>query len=472
MDGRRSFESDLGETNRAADVLCFENRHLPGWLRLHSRGSGRCVRIEILERLTLALDFEGRECAWLWQPARGKELRIRKPPGLLRPLEDPNALALLGQSRVETVVDRGHCRMPTLHECQEAMRYEIARNPELRNWAADWHRLLNDLLGPALELSERSSMTPGGDIRIEHFQRVWWRQAAFSDVESNAPGLLPLLNLWLASGLEPEHRGPVLSTLKRLVCECTDCGPATWRWLLRWGADPLLNFAQAAAANDEPCRQWQVLCSVLGLWTRASLPPPLPPALARAWGRREARRSTLTDYCPERVAIFARHLSENPPALCADELADQLIRLRKPCDRPDSNQKRSGWKWLKRELQHLSSNIPCSAPTLNALRRAAPAEMTVSGVRFANLSSPAEIFEEGQRLDHCMADYPLRIARSGDLHYSLRHSETGERLGTLSIQLSEESLSLKELAGPGNSRPSPMMRTAALALCRALVGTK
>lgn len=472
IQGRQSSKPGSEMVKAEANILPPMSRRSPEWTRLRFLDSERCVRVEVLERLTLMIDFQSRECAWFWRPARGEELRIRDQPGLLRPLDDANILALLGQSYVESGPYYRKRRVPSLSECQNAMRLEMARNPVLRNWAPEWRQLVQELLGSVLDLAERSRTDADVDLALSDFNRVWRREDEFMDVANNSPDLLPLLNLWLASGQEQEFRSPALSAIREAICSLSDCGPATWRWLLHSGASSPLSFVLAVEPDIEPARRWRVISSFLGLWTRAGLPPALPPAIARAWGRRETPMSSLSDYCPDRLAIFARQISKNPPSQRPDELAEQLIRLRGVANRPDSNQKRSGWKWLDRELQQLCPFVACDPATLDALRQRPPEEIVVSGVRFVSLSTPAEVLEEGRALDHCMADHPLGIARSGDLHYSLRDFETDDRIGTLSVTPCRESLVLKELAGPGNSAPSQRMLSAAQALCQILAAPR
>lgn len=470
--GRQSSRPDSGTARTAADKLTHISRRTPKWARMRSRSSERRIRVEVLEHLTLMVDFESRECAWFWRPARGKALRMRNPPGLLRPLDDANVLALLGQSYVEPGFHYRKCRMPSLSECQNAMRLEIARNPVLRNWATEWRQLVREVLGSVLDLAERSRTDAEVDLALSDFNRVWQREGEFVDVANNAPELLPLLNLWFASGQEQGVRSPALNVLREAICSSPDCGPATWRWLLHWGVSSSLGFVLAVEPDIQPSRRWRVITRFLGLWTRAGLPPALPPAIVREWGRRENPMSSFSDYCPDRLAIFARQISKNLSSQRPDEIAEQLMRLRDVAVRPDSNQKRSGWKWLDRELQQLCPVYPCDPATLNALRQRPPEEIVVSGVRFVSLSTPAEVLEEGRALNHCMADHPLGIARSGDLHYSLRDFETNDRIGTLSVTPCRESLVLKELAGPGNSDPSPRMLSAAQALCQVLAAPR
>ncbi len=468
IQGRQSSGPNSERVNAARNRLTSMSGRPPEWARLRCWEAEQHMRVEVLERLVLILDLKSRECAWFWQPARGEELRIRNQPGLLRPFDDPNALALLGQSYVRLGARCKSRRMPTLFECQEAMRLELARNPMFRNWIPEWRQLIHSLLGPVLELSERSRAVAGSDLELSDLNRVWRHKSAFFDLANNSPALLPLLNLWFASGQEQECRGPVLGALREVICALPYCGPATWRWLLRWGVSSPLSFVQEMTPDSAPARRWQVLGDLLGLWTRAGLPPPLPTSLARAWARREAPMSSLSNYCPDRLAIFAREIGKNLPSRRLDELADQLITLRGLPNRPDPNQKRSGWKWLDRELRQRCPVIPCSPAALDSLRQGLPEEVVASGVRFVHLSTPAELFEEGRNLGHCMADHPLEIARSGDLHYSLREIETDDRIGTLSVKPCRESLVLKELAGPGNSAPTRRLLSAALALGRVL----
>lgn len=437
--------SNLSVVTAATREILEALGELPDWIRIHVQKRPGHMNIELLGRLTLALNSVDKTLAWYWRTDAGM-LRIRQQPSLTQPLADYNVLALLGQTLDGQSATDPYARKASPRCCAAAMARRIVCNEQLDCWEIQWGRVLRATLGDALELALYSCPTEGRDLSTDHLKRIWRHQDAFLDVRDNAAGLVPLLGLWLSAGYRLQDNESPLGALRRCICEIPGCSPATWRWLQRWGARSLTSLVQGARSKDGGIAHWAALSSLLELWSRAGLPPPLPLTVAELWGRMIPRPSRLLGCCPERLAILAHHLNDTRSSrlegLESQDVVDCLMRLQDPLPPLDRNQKRAGLAWLRRELQHFSLSVSCEGLDATTNRTVLRSPIVVSGVRFVPLLDAQEIEEEGHRLQHCMGDDPQSFVFSSDLHFSLRCPDTDKSLATCSFSHSHVSNAL------------------------------
>ncbi|MDX2258357.1 MAG: PcfJ domain-containing protein [Hyphomicrobiaceae bacterium] len=83
----------------------------------------------------------------------------------------------------------------------------------------------------------------------------------------------------------------------------------------------------------------------------------------------------------------------------------------------------------------------------------------LGGMRIVRLSTQAQLYEEGQKMRHCVGTYFGAVARGECLIFSVRDGI--ERIATLELRrryVTKGPLSLVQLQGPGNTRVAPPVR--------------
>ena len=463
----RSWTYQCEERAIASAPTCASEPNGPGgvpsWIRIVGNGPLEQIQIEVFRRLILRIRSADCTCAWYWRTVSGAEIKMGCQPSLLRPLSDSNVLALLGQDLIGPPVGEKTVQMASPQQCAQAMRVSIESDPALRHWPTDWYRILRGVLGSLLELALLAEPAKGCDIRPEVVELVWQNQAAFEDVRINNAGLLPVMSIWLLCGRELKASESPLRTLRTAVSGILDCGPATWRWLQCWGIAPILPLVHGTSRGDNRRSQWSALSRVLRLWTRAGLPPPLRQQVAMEWGRRIRGPQDLLTSCPERLAIIASyvHARKSSPLDMeeVEELGDCLMRLEEDWQPLDRNQKRAGWKWLRRDIHRFSMSVPFLVPLEDEAFPVLIEPTAVSGVRFVPLLNFQAIEEEGREQQHCMGEYPGRFIQSG-MHFSLRCAETDRRLATCTFAFRGHRLVLRQFSGYHNARPCRRIFTA------------
>lgn len=460
------------DTNPHRKATALEPKPLPvtsgpGWLQ----SSGPCSNGEhllcIVERLELRLEHTEQRCAWYWRSSPTDIPRpMRQQPDLLAPLADPDVLALLGDQLLKQSPDHDPHDMPTMASCREAMQAHLDREPAFTDWQADWQHALSIFDSELFDLACQASLTPGRALSAQLYTCVWQHRAAFRDVASNAPGLMPLLALALADNWQPSTPRSALKDLRRRVCELPACGPATWRWLNQHGTQAI--HPLISQLSDGP---WTALAAFLSLWTRAGLPPPLPESAMAEWAGHLCRASQLHQPCPDRIAIIARHaesLAEPPAACVAQELAVAMVCiLDTTLPALDRNQKRAGWPRLKRELQQYRQH-PEDEMVMSRLRDRLPASIRIEGFDLAILRDHAAIVEEGERLNHCMKDNPFAFQQDARLHFSIHCARTSQPMATCTLVGRGQRLILASLFGIENGSVPAAARRAAQRLARQL----
>jgi len=471
--GQGSVENPVTEAGVPSDGAPGDLGGLPEWIQVPINNDREMIRIELLGRLSLCLDSSSRTCAWHWRTEGGEDLKIRQQPSLTRPLDDRNVRVLLGQALVNQRAVSPYEAKATPQQCAALMTRWLQDDEQFRQWEVKWMGALYETLGHLMELAVQSSMTDPKMMSTLHLQKVWRNRVAFEDVERNAPAMLPVLAVWLLAGHRLRYREAPLQTLKQAISELPECGPATWRWLQRWGLRAFLPLIPEVAIDDSGKSIWFALSCFLELWSSAGLPPPLPTTLARQWGRNLFCPSELLICCPERVAILAHSLHAERNIQLAEheieEILECLSMIRSRLPPLDKNQKRAGWAWLRQDLQRFSMPIPWVVPAETVTWPSFTDAMVVAGVRFVPLLTVDEIAEEGRRLEHCMITQPHCFAESKDCHFSLRCPETDKSLATCTILFADGALRLINFAGPENTHPPRMLFSAVKAFCSELV---
>ena len=438
------------------------------WLRKSIDPDTGCREFSMFGRLVLRLDPASCRCAWFWRDDESREPReMRLQPDLLAPLFDPTVMALFGDRLIQRSGDYERLKMPTMAACRQAMQIHIQRDPRLKSWQQDWHRTLSASQARVLTLAERARLDPRDGLSPALYELVWGHERLFLDLVNNAPQLCPLLAQMLASGRVAAGGNGILYEIRSVICELPDCRPATWRWLLQWGLDPLLPVLRAVAADREPCRAWEVTAAFLSLWSRGGLPPPLRQSLSREWARRMGSIGDLERTCPDRLRLVAEHVA----SLCSvdnevHQIADVLERASTPLPSLDCQQKRAGWSWLHKECRKRSQAVPIDAETLNRIRHRLPSVISVAEFDLVVLRDEQAIAEEGRLMAQCMDLTPLHYLNDDQLHFSIRRKESGTRLATCSVKIGGCRAVLTEVLGPGNEAASKSERRAAEQLVR------
>lgn len=412
----------------------------------------------ILGRLVLRLDPDPCHCAWYWRNNESGNLnRMSLQPNLLAPMSDPMVLALFGDWLLQRTDAYDRLQMPTMADCRRAMKSHLRENPELRDWQQEWHQALCGCQPGVLTYSEHACLDLRDGLPPALYSLVWRHEASFKDVSDNAPQLVPLLALVMASGSGLGSSHETLRNLRSLVCDLPACGAANWRWLLKWGLRPLRPFFRAFAGEDESRHGWRATARFLSLWSRAGLPAPLPEPVSQEWAARMMRLDELDSCCPERVAIVARHAACLSSAEVKDqacEMANVLDNSTKPLPLLDRNQKRAGWTWLRREFRDKRRAALVDGEALAHIRDRLPPMISISGFDLVPLKGVQAITEEGRLMDHCMGLTPSLYLRDGQLHFSVRRAGSGRRLATCSLSIGQQRPTLAEVRGPGN-QPAP-----------------
>ena len=248
------------------------------------------------------------------------------------------------------------------------------------------------------------------------------------------------------------------------------CGPATWRWLLKWGLTAVCPFIKVFAAERGPRQTWEATTRLLSFWSRARLPPPLPEAVLFEWLGRTKSSGVLDSFCHERVAIVAQHASGLSQAELRNqdsEIADVLEQAIKPAPFLDRNQKRAGWNWLKREQRDKVRRGPLmDGDTLADIRSRLPSVFSASGFDFLLLRNEQAFIEEGRLMDHCMDQTPTFYLNDGQLHFSIRCRASGQRIATCNLGIGSRHLAVAEVLGPENQFSPKSVKQATEMLAR------
>lgn len=132
--------------------------------------------------------------------------------------------------------------------------------------------------------------------------------------------------------------------------------------------------------------------------------------------------------------------------------------LREP---PDHNQVKQGWVWVRKRFgaQALARAEPSGRREWNTSFTRA----RFGGLDFLPLFNAAALEQEGEQMDHCIADYVNPRAMGGSFHaFSVRQPGTGLRLATMTLARTEAgSWVLDGLAGKCNEEPSEAVTRAA-----------
>ena len=425
------------------------------WLRRTDGPASGRTEFSMLGHLVLRIDHESHDCAWYWRDAdTGNLRRMCHQPDLLEPLRDETVLALLGERLLMASGKHDRLRMPTLPACVAAMGTYMCAAPELRNWESDWRMALSSHRPGTLDLAQKARLKTEEGLSLALYSLVCRYEPLFRDVHDNSPTLTPLLAIAAAAGLPLLTDQNTLRYLKDLLCAQPGCGPATWRWLVRWGVDPIMPFIEALAPDRSADRVWRLTIQFLELWTRARLPPPMPGKLSTSWASQLTPTTSLKDFCADRIEIIARHAA----ALSTQELMDQESALAALLNHsstalpmPDRNQRRSGMPWLQKEHQRaIRSGL--DPDTLASIRNLIPDEIEAANVTFILLRNERMILDEGRAMRHCMESDPYRHHNDGLLHFSVCCRHSGNRLATCSLNLATNKAEIVDMRSSRNRK--------------------
>ncbi|MGY6588402.1 MAG: hypothetical protein ACXIUB_08960 [Wenzhouxiangella sp.] len=387
---------------------------------------------------------------------------MSQQPDLLAPLHAPSVLALLGECELRRGGDFDRLNMPTMAACRKAMETRLQQDPRFADWQAVWQRALSDCQPEVFGLARQAVFAAADRLPPSLYAMVWRHEASFRDVDANAPRLVPLLAIAIAYGWRPDsHR--TLESLKQSILDLPYCKPATWRWLLQHGTEPLRPFL--ATLEERP---WSTVAAFLSLWIQSGLPPPLSPAITEEWASSLKRPRDLEFHCPQRMAMIARHAATLDKAQQTQQTSEILAAIQLAAQSPlpilDRNQQRAGWPWLRKELRQQRCLQLVDEGVMSRLRASLPATLSIGDYEFVILRSKEEIEEEGRRMDHCMNGGAEEFLQDGRLHFSVRCTKNARSLATCSLVGIGEQLAPTDVYGFDNATASGALRSSALQL--------
>ena len=134
-------------------------------------------------------------------------------------------------------------------------------------------------------------------------------------------------------------------------------------------------------------------------------------------------------------------------------------------NQPDSNQIKAGWERIQRRYEQELGEIerPSGKREWCALFGSAQ----FGDVRFLPLTNDAALVDEGERMQHCIANYfeDFSLGRTHQA-FSARDGKTLKRLATLALFKVEGAWHIEELKAFRNNEPAPNVVAAARALVK------
>lgn len=308
-----------------------------------------------------------------------------------------------------------------------------------RDWRFRYlrHSLLPQRLAldkDVLNLALRCRIAPQERITAESFTRVWQHKALLESVAQENSGLLPLILHGLERGiLDPEY-----DLVQALRANLLNRGvtPAAWRYLTRYGARLFRPFWERKPDTN----LFHLAAEYLNRLDEMGLPPPPSLAMARAWldieagycnGELHWSRAWWNLPTPILGAAFHSPRRTDPTFLREFTAAAHWAIYEKPA--PDSNQRKAGWVWVKRQWKTWQAEQDARAAAGEIVWTSLIGEVLAGDLVAVPLITEIQLVDEGLAMRNCLATY-TEWCLNGDVRlFSIRRVDSGKRIADLSI---------------------------------------
>lgn len=289
---------------------------------------------------------------------------------------------------------------------------------------------------------------PSGQRESRAYSELWSRAGLWVELDRKAPNLV--LFYYLAAHQRQIRAGAQLGEL-RARCRQLGLSPAGWRFLCRFGERA---YEGLLLLDERNCpTPLEIVIAYLQWQAAADLRQPLP--LAHALSLDEAMAFHMTPGSGVVVAVdprLARVAAAHAPAphgggrepIDFAEWQTVLNWLARDRFELDANQWRAGWPAIRRARERwLRQRLDLRWDSLEG-----PFEC--EGWRVRPLTSGRELVEEGQRMQHCAANY-IRACHEGRYRmFTAEHPQSGEPAATIGLACRKGVWRLDQVKGAKN----------------------
>ncbi|MBU1665044.1 MAG: PcfJ domain-containing protein, partial [Gammaproteobacteria bacterium] len=285
-----------------------------------------------------------------------------------------------------------------------------------------------------LSLALRCRLDPKESVATKSFTSVWQQKESLETVARENSGLLPLIQ----HGLERQVFDPNFDLVQALRTNLLNRGvtPAAWRYLTRHGARLFRPFWERKPDADLFHLAAEYLCRL----DEMGLPPPPSLAMARTWldietgycnGELHWNRGWWNLPAPILSAAFHNPRRTDPTFLREFAAAAHWAIFEQPT--LDSNQRKAGWDWIKRQWQAWQAEQNTRAAAGDAAWTSLLGEIRADDLAAVPLTTEIQLVEEGLTMRNCLATYAEWCLNGEVRVFSIRRIDSGKRLADLSI---------------------------------------
>ena len=307
-------------------------------------------------------------------------------------------------------------------------------------------RIAEQVVGPdVLAMAVRARVpSPDGLVRLRDAELVWRHWDHYLEVARQAPGLLPLLTLYLSERPALCRPDAVLGRIKAnvLVGGRADrrLGSRAWKYLLQHGARA---FAEPLRQAGRDGAGLHVVTRTLRSLAEAGLPAPPSAALWREWIAVNGDPSADLDICamwcglPVRVRRIvlhedARRRRQPQYAQWVRQAAEVMWWAGNPQMSPLALPADADWALLQRLCARRRAEAVARMQAAGFQWASLLGPCTIDGVQVVPLATGADLFDEGCAMHSCVADL-IPHAVAGDRRYFSLRGASGRRLATVEI---------------------------------------
>lgn len=263
-------------------------------------------------------------------------------------------------------------------------------------------------------------------VSLKTYNFIAKNREVFEKLHKEAPQLLPLLRKAIGERLIRKIDLNAFQKLKKRLREA-GYSEAAWKNLTRMPPELMARLA-AEYDMDDCMRAADLLAEVsavppmelLHVWLRHEPRVPTP-----LWFRRAAAQQASTLHSEREMHNFLNQYQSAMNWVHALQV------------RPDANQMRAGWKWIKRqvdawleEVRLVSSGRDCSWTSLVAEYVAGKGKYCI-----VPLTSSSQLRDEGNRMSNCLGryGYDRRCVAGTSRIFSVRAAASGKSLATVEL---------------------------------------
>jgi hypothetical protein len=299
---------------------------------------------------------------------------------------------------------------------------------------------------------------------LDTFNFVMKNRAVLRQLNKEAPHLLALLYAAHKEKKIDRIEDSAFKALKDCLLKA-GLGEAVWKTLAHMGSNHLrwLVFHYG----------FQKTLKLADLVTRSQIVPPVP-LLAR-WANDSGEGPASYYYNRyQPPAWFRRAAAAYANSLPSDQVADFVENdYANACDwvhanltRPDANQLRAGWKWIKRQSDEWHKRTSQRGTYRNLSWQSLVDEYEEGDYRVVPLVTSAALTDEGQKMHHCVGSYDHYCVSGHSRIFSFRETATGKPVATAEIRLQGETWQLSQVRGPCNANVDTTVHSGVNALLR------